>query len=133
MIENTILKRQREGRQSATLGLTFPAPALIEWAASMGFDAVNLDDECGAFNPVSVDQIVGLANDCGMSVTARVPNIRSDTINPYMDRGAQGITGPHAESKEEAQTLAQACLCLVAGSAPTRKRPTRSTPAARSP
>lgn len=110
MIENTILKGRREGKRVVSLGLTFHAPALIEWAASMGFAAVNLDGEHGAFTPESVDEIVGLANAYGMSVTARVPNIRADTINLYLDRGVQGITGPHVETKEEAQALADACL-----------------------
>lgn len=110
MIENTILKRRREGRRAVTLGLTFHAPALIEWAAATGFDAINLDGEHGAFAPESVDEICGLAHAYGMSVTARVSNIRSDTINLYLDRGVQGITGPHVESKEEAQALADACL-----------------------
>lgn len=110
MIENTILKRRRDGKGAVTLGLTFHAPSLIEWAASMGFDAINLDGEHGAFSPESVDEICGLANAHGMSVTARVPNIKSDTINLYLDRGVQGITGPHVETREEAQALADACL-----------------------
>ena len=31
-------------------------------------------------------------------------------MNLYLDRGIQGITGPHVETKEEAQSLADACL-----------------------
>lgn len=110
MIENTILKRNRAGKRALILGLTFPAPAFVEFASAYGFDAVNLDGEHGAFTPESVDEMCRVANAYGMSVTARVPNIRPDTINLYLDRGVQGITGPHVESKEEAQALADACL-----------------------
>lgn len=110
MIENTILKRRNEGKQVLSLGLTFPSPEFVEIAAAAGFDAINLDGEHGTFTPESIDEMCRVANAYGMSVTARVPNIDADTINLYLDRGVQGITGPHIETKEEAQALADACL-----------------------
>ena len=110
MIENTILKARREGKRTMGLGLTFPSTELIEWAAAAGFTSVNLDGEHGAFTPESVDEMCRYANAFGMSVTARVPNIGSDTINLFLDRGVQGITGPHVETGAEAQALADACL-----------------------
>lgn len=54
--------------------------------------------------------MVGLANGYGMSVTGRVPSIDAHLINQWLDRGVQGITGPHVESGAEAQQLADACL-----------------------
>jgi 4-hydroxy-2-oxoheptanedioate aldolase len=41
---------------------------------------------------------------------ARVPNIQPNTLNLWLDRGIQGVVGPHIESQEEAQQLADACL-----------------------
>ena len=110
MIENTILKKNRQGLKALVFALPFPSTELVELAARAGFDAINLDGEHGVFTPASVDQICGVANGHGMSVTARVPSIDAYMINLWLDRGIQGILGPHIESGEDAQRLADACL-----------------------
>ncbi len=115
MIENSILKRNREGQRAVVFGLVFPSTQLVELAAQCGFDAVNVDGEHGHFTPESVDDVCRVANGYGMSVMARVPNLRSDTINLFLDRGVQGVVGPHVESGEQAQMLADACLFPPAG------------------
>jgi hypothetical protein len=43
MIENTILKRNRQGFKARAFSLTFPCRELVELAAASGFDAINLD------------------------------------------------------------------------------------------
>lgn len=110
MIENTILKKNRQGLKALTFSLTFPSTELIELAARAGFDAINLDGEHGLFSPESVDLMCRVANGYGMSVTARVPSIEPYVINLWLDRGIQGILGPHIETGEQAQQLADACL-----------------------
>lgn len=110
MIENSILKANREGRKALVFALTFPSLHLVEMAAHVGFDAVNLDGEHGYFNEQAVDDICRVANGYGMSVTARVPDNSAYQINLYLDRGIQGVTGPHINSQAEAQALADACL-----------------------
>jgi 2-keto-3-deoxy-L-rhamnonate aldolase RhmA len=110
MIENTILKKNREGLKALVFGLTFPSAELVELAAVAGFDAINLDGEHGAFSPEAIDLICRVANGYGLSVTARVPNLTANRINRFLDRGGQGITGPHVETREQAQALADACL-----------------------
>jgi len=110
MIENSILKKNREGKKALVLGLTYPSTEAIELAARVGFDAVNLDGEHGGFSPDAVDLLVRVAQGFGMSVTARVPSIDPWVINYWLDRGLQGILGPHIDTKEEAQRLADACL-----------------------
>lgn len=110
MIENSILKANREGRKALVAGLTFASPQIVELVAHAGFDAVNLDGEHGAFSPESIDEMCRLANAFGMSVTARVASIDAFWINLFLDRGVQGILGPHIESREDAQRLADACL-----------------------
>ena len=45
-----------------------------------------------------------------MSVTARVPDSTPYWVNLFLDRGVQGITGPHINDAEEAQNLSDACL-----------------------
>ena len=110
MIENTIIARNRSGNKALGLAIKSPSTGIIEMAAVAGFDAINLDGEHGLFSPESVDLVCRVANGYGMSVTARVPNIDSSTINRYLDRGVQGIMGPHIETAEEAQALSDACL-----------------------
>lgn len=110
MIENSILKKNRQGLKALAFALTFPSPELVEYAAHVGFDAINLDGEHGAFSPEAVDLMCRVANGYGMSVTARVPSIQPYVINLWLDRGIQGVLGPHIETGEEAQALADACL-----------------------
>jgi 4-hydroxy-2-oxoheptanedioate aldolase len=110
MIENTILKANREGRKALAFGLIFPSLHLVEMAAHVGFEAINLDGEHGYFSEQAIDDICRVANGYGMSVTARVPDNSAYQINLYLDRGIQGVTGPHINSGAEAQALADACL-----------------------
>ena len=110
MIENTILKRNKQGLKARSFALPFPSTELIELAARAGFDAISLDGEHGVFTPASVDLLCRVANGYEMSVTARVASIDAYFINLWLDRGVQGILGPHVETGEEAQRLADACL-----------------------
>ena len=110
MIENTILKKNKQGLKAVSFALPFPSTELVELAARAGFDAINLDGEHGVFTPTSVDLICRVANGYGMSVTARVASSDAYFINLYLDRGVQGILGPHIETGEQAQALADACL-----------------------
>jgi 4-hydroxy-2-oxoheptanedioate aldolase len=110
VIENTILKKNRQGLKALVFAMPFPSTELVELAARAGFDAISLDGEHGVFTPASVDLICRVANGYGMSVTARVPSIDAYLINLWLDRGIQGILGPHVETGEEAQRLADACL-----------------------
>jgi 2-keto-3-deoxy-L-rhamnonate aldolase RhmA len=110
MIENSILKKNRQGLKALVLSLTFPSTEAIELAGRVGFDAVNLDGEHGSFSSVEVELLTRVAHGYGMSVTARVPSIDPWQINLWLDRGLQGILGPHVESGADAQKLADACL-----------------------
>jgi 4-hydroxy-2-oxoheptanedioate aldolase len=110
MIENSILKKNRQGLKALVLALEWPIVEAIELAARVGFDAVSLDGEHGAFTSDTVDKVVRVAHGYGMSVTARVPSIDPWQINLWLDRGLQGILGPHIETAAECQALVDACL-----------------------
>ena len=110
MIQNTILAKNKQGLKALVFALPFPSAELIELAARAGFDAVSLDGEHGVFTSSTVDQMIQIANAHGMSVTARVPSIEPYVINTWLDRGLQGVLGPHIENAQEAQALADACL-----------------------
>ena len=110
MIENTIIKANNTGRKAAVFYLEFPSLHLVEMASHIGFDAINIDGEHGYFSPESIDNICRVANGYQMSVVARVPDSTAYWVNMFLDRGIQGITGPHIDSGKEAQDLADACL-----------------------
>lgn len=110
MIENTIINKNKQGLKALSFAMTFPSAQLVEFAGRAGFDAISLDGEHGGFSPSDVDDIVRIAHALGMSVTARVPNIAANTINLWLDRGIQGIVGPHIDTGAEAQAFADACL-----------------------
>jgi 4-hydroxy-2-oxoheptanedioate aldolase len=110
MIENSILKKNRQGLKALVLALEWPVVEAVELAARVGFDAISLDGEHGAFTSDTIDKIVRVAHGYGMSVTARVPSIDPWQINLWLDRGLQGILGPHIESAAECQALVDACL-----------------------
>jgi len=110
MIENTILTANGQGRKALVFSMTYKDLWAVEAAAQVGFDAIALDGEHGAFSSADVDDMVRVANGYGLSVMARVPNIEPSTLNLWLDRGIQGVTGPHIESQEAAQQLADACL-----------------------
>ena len=115
MFANTIFAKNQQGKKALVLGLTFPDPDLVEYAARTGFNAIALDGEHGAFNPTDVDRIVHVAHAHGLSVTARVPHTRSDEINRWLDRGVQGIMAPHIETAAQVQTLVDACYFAPLG------------------
>src|SRR5713101_3738435 len=110
MIENTVLKANQEGRKALVFSMTYKDLWAVEAAAQVGFDAISLDGEHGAFSSADVDDLVRVANGYGMSVMARVPNIQPHTLNLWLDRGIQGVVGPHIETQAEAQQLVDACL-----------------------
>ena len=110
MINNTILEANKEGRKATVFALAHPALYMIEMAAHVGFDAITIDGEHGGFPEEAIDDICRTANGYGMSVIARVPDSAAYQINLYLDRGIQGVTGPHINSGAEAQAFADACL-----------------------
>ena len=76
---------------------------------------MNLDGEHGLFSPESIDAMVRVANGYGLTVTARVPNLQSSTINLFLDRGVQGVLGPHVETAAQAKQLVDACRFVPEG------------------
>jgi 4-hydroxy-2-oxoheptanedioate aldolase len=108
MIENSILRKSREGKKALVLAMKSPAPFAVELAAHAGFDAVHLDGQHGAWDAGSLDAVCRIAHACGMSVGARVPNIEYATIGRYLDAGVQSITAPNVDTPAQAQAVADA-------------------------
>ncbi|ETW96196.1 MAG: hypothetical protein ETSY1_27590 [Candidatus Entotheonella factor] len=113
---NKIFEKNKQGKKGIGLGLVYPSAEAIEIIGMLGgFDFVNLDGEHGLFSPESIDEMCRVADGFGLTVTARVPNIRASTINLFLDRGVTGILGPHIETAEDAQALVDACRFVPDG------------------
>ena len=113
---NKIFAKNREEKKGLGLGLVYPSAEAIEIVGMVGgFDYINLDGEHGLFSPESIDSMVRAADGYGLTVTARVPNLMSSTINQYLDRGVIGVLGPHVDNAEQAKQLVDACRFVPDG------------------
>ncbi len=113
---NNIFAKNREGKKGLGLGLVYPSAEAVELVGMLGgFDYINLDGEHGLFSPESIDAMVRAADGYGLTVTARVPNLMSSTINQFLDRGVIGVLGPHVDTAEQAKQLVDACRFVPDG------------------
>ncbi len=108
--KNNIFEKNRQGKKGLGLSLVFPSAEAIELVGMLGgFDFVNLDGEHGLFSPESIDAMVRVADGYGLTTIARVPDKSPNAINLFLDRGVQGVLGPHVETAAEAKALVDAC------------------------
>ena len=115
MNKNKILARMREGRPATGCQLAFPSAVLVELMGVAGLDFLLIDGEHGTFSWEDIDDLCRVAELADLTTIARVPNIEPSTILRYIDRGVQGILGPGVDTREDAQTLADACLYAPEG------------------
>jgi len=109
MHANKIKTKIRAGEKVYGVIFTFPSPQAVEILGNLGFDFVFIEGEHGAWTLRDIEETCILANAMGLTVHARVPNIHPSTILRFLDRGVQGITGPHIHDKAEAEALVAAC------------------------
>ncbi len=107
---NRVKAAIRDGRVAQGYNLTFPSVHVVEILAPFDFDYVWFDGEHGPFELEQIEHLCRAAESVGVTPIARVPNIGSSTILQYLDRGIQGIMGPHIASKADAEQLVAACL-----------------------
>ena len=98
------------GRVARGYNLSFPSVHVVEILSPFDFDYVWFDGEHGPFELQQIEHLCRAAESLGITPIARVPNIDSSTILQYLDRGIQGIMGPHIASKADAEQLVAACL-----------------------
>jgi 4-hydroxy-2-oxoheptanedioate aldolase len=107
--ENRIVKAMREGRKALGYNITYPSVWDVEVLGMLDFDFVWIDGEHGPFGYSELETMARAAEAAGATAVARVENVEASTILQYLDRGIQGIMGPHIASGEDAQKLADAC------------------------
>ncbi len=107
--ENRVIKAMGEGRIAKGYNLTFPSVHNIEILGRLDFDFVWLDGEHGPFGYTELEEQVRAIEAAGATAVARVENVEQSTILQYLDRGIQGVVGPHVSSGEDAQKLVDGC------------------------
>ena len=110
MNNNRILEKIRKKEIANVVSIKSENLDIIEYASKLNYDAIHLDAEHGSFSVDSIENICQLAISCGLTVTARIHKISKQEINLFIDRGVQGIMGPHVDTFEEAKHLADSCL-----------------------
>jgi 2-keto-3-deoxy-L-rhamnonate aldolase RhmA len=106
---NKFKQKLLNGEKVVGIALTFPCINVLDIVGNLGFDYVFVEGEHGSFSMQDIEEICIVADAMDLTVHARVPNIQPSTILQFLDRGVQGITGPHIRTAEDARQLAQAC------------------------
>lgn len=114
--ENRVLRAMRENRKALGYQITFPSVWDVEILARCDFDYVWIDGEHGPFSYSELESMVRAIEAAGATAIARVENVEASTVLQYLDRGMQGIMGPHIASGEDAEKLVDACYFGPIGS-----------------
>jgi 2-keto-3-deoxy-L-rhamnonate aldolase RhmA len=109
MMRNRVKAKLLTGEKVFGVGFTFPLLHAVEIVGDAGFDFIHIEGEHGAWSLKDIEETCMVANAMGLTVHARVPNIHPSTILRFLDRGVQGIMGPHIRSQADAETLVAAC------------------------
>lgn len=106
---NRVKAAMREGRMAYGYNLAFPAPWVVDILGKQRFDFVWLDGEHGPFGLEQLEHLCRAAEAAGVTPIARVPDIKASTILRFLDRGIQGVLGPHIASAADAEELVRSC------------------------
>ena len=106
---NRVKAAMGEGRLAYGYNLAFPAPWVVDILAKQRFDFVWLDGEHGPFGLEQLEHMCRAAEAAGVTPIARVPDIKASTILRFLDRGIQGVLGPHIASAADAEELVRSC------------------------
>lgn len=106
---NKVKAKIRDGKKVYGVSFTFPSLQVVEVVACVGFDFIHIEGEHGAWTLRDVEETCIAANALGLTVHARVPNIHPSTVLRFLDRGVQGIVGPHIRNRADAEALVAAC------------------------
>lgn len=105
---NKVKAALNDGRKSYGAIPSWPSPQTVEIVGRLGLDFIQIDGEHGAFSLREIEETCRAADLCGMTTLARVPDIRSSTIQQFIDRGVQGIVAPHISTVEQAEQVVRA-------------------------
>ncbi|MCX6595419.1 MAG: aldolase/citrate lyase family protein [Acidobacteria bacterium] len=101
--------KSRLASQPYVLGtfVQIPSPQVVEILGLSGFDFVVIDNEHGAINPETTEQMIRAAEGVGLTAMVRVPQCDPVAIRLPLDWGAAGVHVPQIESTALARTAAR--------------------------
>jgi 4-hydroxy-2-oxoheptanedioate aldolase len=101
--------KSRLASQPYVLGtfVQIPSPQVVEILGLSGFDFVVIDNEHGAINPETTEQMIRAAEVVGLTAMVRVPQCDPVAIRLPLDWGAAGVHVPQIESTALARTAAR--------------------------
>ena len=108
MRTNTTKAKLAEGKVVYGAIISRFAPDIVEIFGAIGYDFVMIDGEHGPMDLDQVEHMVRAAESFGITPIARIPNHEDSTILRFLDRGVQGIIVPHINTREDAESVAQA-------------------------
>ncbi len=115
MRTNNVVTKIAAGEKPVGFTMRFPSATIVEMMGQVGFDFVMFDSEHGPFTTADIEELARASDAAGLTPMARVPNIHDSTILRFLDRGIMGIMGPHINTREQAQALADACRYVPDG------------------
>jgi 4-hydroxy-2-oxoheptanedioate aldolase len=115
MRTNNAVTKLNAGQRPNGFTIRFPSATIVEMMGNLDFDFAMFDSEHGPFTTQDIEEMCRACDAVGLTPMARVPNIFPSTILRFLDRGIMGIMGPHVNTKEEAQQLADACRYVPEG------------------
>src|SRR5580698_4220052 len=105
---NNVKKKLSEGKPVTMLAPNYTSSGLVEFVASLGFDAIFIDCEHGTAGWADVEDMVRAAELGGATPIVRVQSNEPSTIARTLDRGAGGIQVPHVNTVADARAVVQA-------------------------
>src|SRR5262249_5411942 len=115
MRANPVKRALQSGKPTVGTWLSLGSITAARFLARAGFDWLTVDIEHSLVDWETATHIFAAVADAGCTVLARVPANRPAHIKRVLDNGAQGVVGPVANSRGEAQAAVSACFYPPAG------------------
>jgi 4-hydroxy-2-oxoheptanedioate aldolase len=103
MRRNSAKHKLARGQPISVIAPGHTSPSLVEYLATLGFDAVFLDGEHGAASWEDTENMIRAAELGGATPICRVDANAAAVITRTLDRGAGGIQVPHINTRGEAE------------------------------
>lgn len=134
-MENTVLEKFHQGRQSLGTFSAIGSPLAVESLRYTGLDYVIVDTEHSPAGIESAAAQIAAAQGAGLTALARANEISRTAVLRLLDVGAQGVVVPCVETVEEVRELVRYAKFAPLGNrgfCPTRTA-AGATPPMRSP
>lgn len=100
------LKKVLDGGGTAVLvNLVFNSPALVEYLAGLGFDAVMIDCEHTSASVERVEELARAARASGIAAIVRPEKFDEALVTRYLDCRVAGIMVPHVDDAATARRI----------------------------